>query len=96
MANVCAMCGAPGSHRHHIWTRGAGCPEIDGTTIGLCHQCHNLVHADPEPAFLRGVLAMAAAMRHHLDGPACVQESLANRDEVWRWRRRNEMPRRTA
>lgn len=86
---ACEMCGRSNQgdlQAHHVWTRGAGCPDEERFIVALCPLCHTLYQNDPEPAFIRGVLAMVIALRRFHGARACVQEAVAIRQAVWKWR----------
>jgi len=46
--NICALCGAPKEHTHHlVFGRGMRpLADSDHLTIGLCSKCHMAIHED--------------------------------------------------
>ncbi len=51
-AGLCECCGEPcpnGRECHHVFTRGAGGPDIRENLIGLCFKCHRRFHDGHEP-----------------------------------------------
>lgn len=49
---LCECCGVPcpeSRECHHVFTRGAGGPDIRENLIGLCFQCHRRFHDGHEP-----------------------------------------------